>query len=276
MRTLSLLLILACWSSLSLAEIFTFKLKGVEVGQLSLEDLKKKVPEVTIAVNELHESTNLQYKAIPFYPLLKAIYGDKLAKADEVLFTCLDGYQPSIPLKRFETHQAFLTYQKESGDYKFTDKVTKKEVEYGPYYLVWENLKDAALIKEGNENWPYQLITVDLIQFSDKFPNLAPPANAKANVKDGFLAFRSQCLQCHTINGEGGGKGVELNWPASVTEYLSDKWLTKWISDPTSLRYNTSMPQVNPELPNRDKVIKDIIAYLKVMAKNKKKPIPPK
>ncbi len=260
-------------SGLAVAADFTFLFKGDKIASFDLEQLKKKVAPVTLKVNELHESRSAEFRGIPFYPLLKLVYGDKLAQGDEIVFTCLDGYKPSIPLRRFEKHTSLLTFEKVSGDYKFSDEKNHKEIEYGPYYLIWENLKDPILKTEGNEDWPYQLVSADLVQFQDRFPNLSPPANAPFAAKEGFLAYRKQCLQCHTINGEGGDKGFELNYPASVTEYMNEKWLVKWISDPRSLRYNATMPQVNPSLPDRDKVIHEIVAYLKAMAKNKKAPL---
>ncbi|MGH7799846.1 MAG: c-type cytochrome [Thermodesulfobacteriota bacterium] len=92
-------------------------------------------------------------------------------------------------------------------------------------------------------------------------------------VKKGFLGFRQYCLACHTINGEGGGKSVELNYPVSVTEYIKESWLIRWIDSPTSIRFNTTMPRLNPKANNRETIIKDIIAYLNEMKNNKRKPL---
>ncbi|WP_256208387.1 c-type cytochrome [Nitrosospira briensis] len=38
-----------------------------------------------------------------------------------------------------------------------------------------------------------------------------------------LCAFRKHCAACHTINGEGDGKSPELNYPASVVEYISPR-----------------------------------------------------
>ncbi len=69
------------------------------------------------------------------------------------------------------------------------------------------------------------MTTIDLISFSERFPNMSPPKNSSEKAKKGFLAFHKYCLSCHTINGEGGEKSIELNYPVSVTEYIKASWL---------------------------------------------------
>jgi mono/diheme cytochrome c family protein len=120
--------------------------------------------------------------------------------------------------------------------------------------------------------WPYQVVGVDLVTFAERFPNLAPPKASAAGVNRGFLIFRQECATCHTINGEGGNKAPELNYPTSVTEYFKEAWLRKWITEPTSLRYNTTMPALNKNDPHWKRHLDDVVAYLKAMAGNKKKP----
>ena len=91
-------------------------------------------------------------------------------------------------------------------------------------------------------------------------------------VQRGFVAFRSHCLTCHSINGQGGAKAPELNYPASVTEYLAPGWLQRWMLDPGSIRHATTMPGLPPELPARDAVATDIERYLQAMATHKQRP----
>ena len=79
-------------------------------------------------------------------------------------------------------------------------------------------------------------------------------------------------MACHTINGEGGGKASELNYPVSVVEYIKPEYLTRWIENPASIRYNTLMPALAMEIPNRAMVTQEIIAYLRAMSAAKRKP----
>lgn len=254
-----------------------FKLKGGQIKSFTLAQLQKQFGTEKVTVLEEHEEKKQKtYLAIPLQPILMSVYGDAMPGLDEVLFTCLDGYQPSIALTKVVGHRNWLAYANADGSpFRFKDK-TGKEIEYGPFYLIWDNVRDPLIKAEGDEDWPYQLSSVDLILFTSRFGSLAPPPNSPAAVKRGFVAYRKQCFQCHTINGEGGAKGFELNYPVNVTEYFKESYLKKWIDNPASIRYNATMPQLNPAYPQRKAMINDIITYLKAMKKRKVAPAPPK
>ena len=247
-----------------------FKEAGKLVKKLTLEELGKLVSAEKIKVNELHEKSQMEYQAFRFKSVLDAIYGKRWSKTEEILFTCSDGYQPSVPQAKIEAYPSFLAFGR--PDHDFTLTYEKKLIPLGPFYLIWDNIHTEELKWEDMGDWPYQVTTVDLIRFQDHFPNLAPPEKSSAAAKRGFLTYRKNCLTCHTINGEGGNKAPELNYPINILEYYSEKWLKKWISDPTSIRYRTGMPAFNPEAQNRAQKIEDLVAYLRAMGKNKKKP----
>lgn len=137
---------------------------------------------------------------------------------------------------------------------------------------MWDNLQSKALLDDGASGMPYQVIGVELTTLARRYPNLSLPAQASPQVQRGFLHFRKHCMSCHTINGEGGGKAPELNYPASVTEYLRSEYLTRWIENPASVRYNTVMPPLAAEIPNRATVTQEIIAYLRMMSSAKRRP----
>jgi mono/diheme cytochrome c family protein len=255
-----------------------FKDHGKVVKTLSLEQIDKLIPAKTVMVFEPHESENRGYVGFPVNALFTEVYGEGWKNSDEILFTCSDSYQPSIPSARFKEYPAYLVYGRaDKKEFTLINKLQSNElVKLEPFYLVWDNLKQPELKAEGGEGWPYEVTTIDLINFSDRFPNMSPPENSSVAVKNGFLAFRSHCMTCHTINGEGGEKSVELNYPVNVTEYFKEPWLKRWIDKPTSIRYNTTMPALNPNLKDREITIKNIIAYLKAMKDNKRKPLPVK
>lgn len=233
--------------------------------------MQAKVAGKTFPIYEPHESRERRYTGIPFRELLTAVYGNDWKKSEEVLFTCSDGYQPSVPVDRFLKHDAILVYEVAGEKFSLNNKLqNEKNIDLNPFYLVWDNVKHPQLKEEGATFWPYQLTGVDLIQFQDRFPRMAPPPGSASNVKRGYLAFRAKCASCHTVNGEGAPKAVELNYPASVTEYFKPAWLEKWILSPTSLRFNTTMPAL--EGKDAKAVAKDIIVYLQAMARHKKPP----
>ena len=251
----------------------SFSVRGKPVAELSMAALRQKVPVTQITVWEPNEDKNVTYECFDAAKLFAAVYGDQWKQIDEVLFTCVDGYQPVLPMDRFNRHAGYLVYRR-LDQTAFNVQIrfeNKKDVPLGPFYLVWNNLHSDELRAEGASGWPYQVVGVDLVNFADRFPGLSPPKDASDKAKKGFIAFRENCMACHTVNGEGGNKAPELNYPMNVTEYLSDEWIRKWLMDPRSVRYNATMPGFAAH-PNPDALVDDVLAYLKTMARHKQKP----
>lgn len=248
----------------------TFLIRGKEKAAFSLDEVKNKIKPQEVTVWEPHEDKQVTYVGFDFKELLALAYGENWSKEEEILFTCTDGYQPSIPMKRFLKHKAVLAFERKGSSFTLKDRFHGQEArELAPFYLVWDNVKDEEVRAEGAAGWPWALEKVDLIEFSQKFPLLAPPKNSKPSVANGFLLFRAKCLSCHSINGEGGTKGVELNSPHSVTEYFQPTFLRQWILDPSSVRANAAMPKYNQDSKHWSKELDDIIDYLKAMAKSR-------
>lgn len=250
-----------------------FAVRGKPVAELDMAGLRQKVPVMQVTVWEPHEDKNVTYEGFEIGKLFSAVYGDQWKEIDEVLFTCVDGYQPVLPMDRFSRHAGYLVYRRlDQGAFNVQNRFqSEKDVPLGPFYLVWNNLKSSELRAEGANGWPYQVVSIDLVNFADRFPRLSPPETASEQAKKGFLAFRENCMACHTVNGEGGNKAPELNYPMSVTEYLSDAWIRKWLMDPRSVRYNATMPAFSSH-PDPDTLVNDVLAYLKTMARHKQEP----
>lgn len=274
MKTLAILLCLAALGAAPSAHAdIVFKSHGKVVKTASITELSALVAPRDVVLWEPHEKKEVTFKAFPAAELLTQVYGPDWRKSEEALFTCSDGYQPSLPVSEFSTHTGYLAFARtDDADFSVMSPDTHEKVPMGPLYLVWENIQDAALRKQGTDpGWPYQVTTVDLIRFVDRFPRLTPPAGSPAAAQRGFLQFRKRCLSCHTINGDGGAKGVELNYPANPTEYWNADWLKKWITDPHTVRYNSEMHAFHQDAgweADRDAVI----AYLKAMAGAKQRP----
>jgi cytochrome c1 len=56
---------------------------------------------------------------------------------------------------------------------------------------------------------------------------------------------------------------------------MKEEWLRKWIDDPTSIRFAPRMPPLNPQLPDRERIIDEIVMYLRAMAPHKIEPRQP-
>ncbi len=264
---------LAAWlvsSELALGGTLTVAREGMKK-TYELEALGK---PVDVSVLEPHEQKALTFKALPLDVVLDKTYGPEWRKQEELLFTCADGYQPSIPVALLRDHKAYLAVGMKSGPFSITNHLQNDEkVDLSPAYLIWDNLKDPVIRSHGASVWPYQVVSLEFVTFAAKFAAMAPPERSSPDVIQGFLTFRHSCQSCHRINGQGGEKSIELNYPMNVTEYYKPDFLVKWISNPQSVRYGTLMPPLSTETPDRDHVIKQIIAYLEAM---KMKKIPPK
>lgn len=248
-----------------------FRNKNQPTKTLTLIDLGIIAAPVLVKIFEAHENRNRVYKAYSAQVLFDEVFGKAWREAGEILFMCTDGYQPSIPVAKFLTHNAYFAFaQEDDSPFIVINALQNNEiVQLGPLYLVWDNINSKELLDDGASYMPYQIREIELTVFASRFPNLAPPKKASLEARRGFLHFRKHCMACHTINDEGGGKATELNYPISVVERMPFKHLIRWIGNPSSMRYNTVMPGLAKETPNRQKVISEIISYLRAMSKVK-------
>ena len=246
------------------------------VRTLSLNELDALAPAVPLKVFEIHEKMERIYRAFPARPVFDKVFGKDWERAQEIVFTSIDGYQPSVPVAKFLAHDAYFAFAHENGaPFMMTNTLQNNEiVQLGPLYLIWDNINSKALLESGASDMPYQIKSVE-IKFVALFPNMAPPINASAEVQRGFAHFRKYCMACHAINGEGGAKAPELNYPTSVVEYIKPEYIKRWIENPRAIRYNTTMPGLAKEIPNPGKVAEELIAYLKAMSIAKRAPAKP-
>jgi len=248
-----------------------FEMRSLPHASRNLAALRAEVTESTVRVLEPYEGGEATFVALPLERVLDTVYGPSWREEEELLFTCRDGYQPTVPVARVLRHRAWLAFGR-VGEPGFTirkrESGEEKRVEVGPFYVVWENLDDPLILQEADYGWPYQVIAIDLIRTRDRFPRMSPPRDAPADVAAGFAAFRIHCSKCHRLNGEGGRVGPELNAAAQPVRYRDRDWLRQWIEDPASILPGARMPRLNPALPERARTIDEILAYLSTMAES--------
>jgi len=255
-----------------------FRNEGENVRALALSELTELVEPRRVDVFEPYEQEKATFEALPLEDVLDAVYGPTWRERDAILFTCRDGYQPTIPTRRVQRHAAFLAISRPGGAGFTIDKVeqgARKQIDLRPYYIIWSNLTDDRIRIEGDYGWPYQVTGIDLVSFRSRFGDMIPKGKTSRSVLEGFEAFVVHCSRCHAINGRGGTIGPELNYPANPTEYMKIDWLRKWIDDPTELRLAPRMPPLNQALPDRERIIGEIISYLEAIAPHKIEPSNP-
>ena len=234
-----------------------------------MEALLETLNPQEVTVMDPYEKEPAQFLAFDLSEVLDAVYSPSWHDEEEIVFTCLDGYQPVIPVARVKAHSAWLAFKRtDQGHFTILKKESgeHKTIELAPYYVVWENLDDSQILMEADYGWPYQLVGMDLVRSEDRFKAMTPSREAPAQVQAGFAAFRIHCIHCHKINGVGGQIGPELNGGVRPAALRESAWLRQWISTPDSTKPNTRMPALNPALPNRDETMDALIAYLQFMA----------
>lgn len=273
--TLSLILINSGFLQASTNRtLIEFINKGKTIQILPLAEIDQHLTKQTLKIFEVHEKQERIYQVYSATTLFDFIFGSDWRTAEEIIFICEDGYQPSIPVTKFLQHDAYFAFASaDQQPFTLRNSLQNNEkVQLGPLYLIWNNLNSSDLLNEGAADMPYQITGIELTTFAARFPAIFPPSNASADAQRGFLHFRKHCFACHTINGEGSGKAMELNYPVSVTEYIQPAYLKLWIDNPTAIRFNSKMPPLAAEIPNRNKVIDEIIAYLVAMRTIKPQP----
>lgn len=111
---------------------------------------------------------------------------------------------------------------------------------------------------ENDYPWPYQLKSIALIRFEDRYPEVVPAgAAADSPAMRGFDLFKAHCVRCHSINQQGGRIGPDLNAPKSIVSYRPKKMIKAYIRKPSDFRY-TDMPD---QLFLTDAGLEDLYQY---------------
>jgi len=249
--------------------VLRFARHGDPVATMTIEELASVTMPRSVRVFDPYEGQPIDFEAFPLATVLDAVFSPAWREEEEILFTCSDGYQPTLPVPRVLAHAAWLAFDRvdrEGFSIEKFESGTNHRIQLAPFYLVWENLDDEELRGEGDYGWPYQLVGIELIRASERFPAMVPPDDASPDAIAGFSAFRRLCSRCHAINGEGGTIGPDLNVPVNPVEFRDREWLRRWIDDPSAILPTARMPRLNPALPERDETIDRIIEYLEAMA----------
>jgi cytochrome c2 len=235
---------------------------------IDLLDLKtkKKLGKDTIVtvVNDPVYHKTKKYNAVNALTLIaNEIDLSKIdAKSTKIVFECMDGYKPEMPLALFLASKPYLAFK--DVDAKGTDwePISKNgnKMDAAPFYLVYTD----APAKDDRYKWPYNLIKIHLEPIDKSKTALYPKDSSKVA---GYTLFQNQCITCHAINGIGGEMGPELNYPKSVTEYWIETELVNYIVNPASFRNKVKMPTLGITKQQSQ----EIVGYLKYMAKNKSK-----
>ena len=224
-------------------------------------------PPTTLAVHEPHLSVGGRRVAIEYVGYLASdvmarLFGnDWHEQARTVELRALDGYVSRIDVARFLEDTAFLAFARADGAPFTVDNLRQNQtdVPLGPWYLVWDNISNPALLAEGASDWPYQVHEVNLVSLSDA---ALLPEGLAADLHEGAGLAKRYCLQCHKVNGFGGEK-----FPgnlAALARVHSEPDFVRLVLNPSSVRSNTTMPSLSDRLPEaeRRRIARALFDYL--------------
>ena len=185
-------------------------------------------------------------------------------KNTKIVFECIDGYKPEMPLELFLKVNPFLAFQDLDAPKGAKWEAIIKNgnvMNAEPFYIVYPSVSE----KDSRYKWPYNLVKIYLEPLNKSTLELYPLKNKK--LETGYTLFKNQCLTCHSINGIGGTMGPELNYPKSVTEYWKENELVDYIVNPAAFRHKVKMPTLGITKQQSQ----EIVDYLKYMSEYKKK-----
>ena len=224
-------------------------------------------PPVSLAVHEPHLSVGdlrvaIEYVGYPAVDVMATVFGsDWHEQARTVELRALDGYVSRIDVTRFLDDTAFLAFARADGAPFAIDnpRQNQTDVPLGPWYLVWDNISNPALLAEGASDWPYQVHEVNLVSLSE---NALLPEGLAAELREGAGLAKRYCLQCHKVNGFGGEK-----FPgnlAALARIRPEPDFVRWVLDPSSVRTGTTMPPLSNRLPDaeRRRIARALFDYL--------------
>ncbi|MDE2142703.1 MAG: cytochrome c, partial [Elusimicrobia bacterium] len=165
----------------------------------------------------------------------------------------LDGYRSHAKTQVLSEDGGMVAFA--DADVPLWEEMPKEKIKPGPFYLVWTG-SDQTPAK--GYPWPWQILSVKSAILEDEYPKAVPrnvPQGSRAPY--GWALFKSRCISCHAMNGQGGSVGPDLNEPRGITRYHEKSELKEFIHRASSFRH-TKMPDFD-ELTPRD--LNDLMAY---------------
>lgn len=247
---------------------------GREIARIEKPALRDDCPLTELRVpRDPYYQVPKRYWVCPLETVLRRGFGlDREALRRESFFLrAADGYVRTAEGAQLLEGGAFLALADADETPKVSGEtfearwlpIDRRGIDPGPYYLVWSG---AGQGDPHRYPWPFQLIEIEIAPFDRDFAHTVPRGvEAGGPAWRGFATFRRECLSCHSINGEGGKVGPDLNIPKSIVEYRPAQQIKAYIRNPRSFRY-TTMPA---HLHLSDSDLEDLVAYFSAMSARK-------
>jgi len=236
-----------------------FLVSGKIVKEMNLIELKDKLEIHKIEFSDPMYEKEKRYRGFELRDVLQFGFGDEWNNSDytDIAFQALDGYVGVSTLSKLREPGGYIVFS--DLDFEDWEPVSIKQVNPGPFYLVWTGKDQTA---KNEYPWPWQLASINLIKFEDQYSAVFPKGVSKdSSVYSGYEIFKGRCVRCHSMNQQGGKIGPDLNAPRSIVSYRSASMIKEFIKNPSKYRH-TLMPD-HPDLSEQD--LDNLISYFKYM-----------
>lgn len=234
MTILALVFLFACKEKQSEADLkdIDFYL-GSESVALTGDAITLDVHDLEIYDVEYHKDKS--YQAFLFDDVLKAVFGQEVSsdRWNSVSFVALDGYNAVIDKDFFGQGDAFLIFH--DKEYPEWEAIPDHGNETAaPYYLVWT---EKEKIPQNGYSWPWGISEIALVNMAEEYTHATPDSgNVSTEVFAGYKLFMRRCNSCHSLGGQGGYIGPDLNEPMNILEYRTEEMVRMFITEPSSFR----------------------------------------
>ncbi len=171
MKKLLLTIIVTFLSSNIFANTLDFKSDGKMVKSFSTKEITQghfeKIKASELTLFNAWRGYERTYVGYNFFDVLDSVYSEKWRKAQMIKFIATDGFvlKSTIQamLKASEGRIGFLAYKEKNMKGFSHFKKGEKEIDPGPFYLVWSNFHKGDKVSYGDIlQWPYQLTEIEI------------------------------------------------------------------------------------------------------------------
>lgn len=259
-----LVLLSACAETIVESASINFYLGSKLLASHSVQQMQLDLDAHTIEIDDVEYKKRKRYQAFLFDDVLQHIFGDSYAPEDwnSISFVALDGYNAVIDRQFFGEGDAYLVFK----DHDFPDWEAipnHGDETAAPFYLIWTKEEK---IPQNGYSWPWSISDIALINLANEYAETTPDSSAVSpDIFSGYTLYMRRCNSCHSLGGQGGLIGPDLNAPMNILDYRSEEMVRAFITESSKFRRGR-MPDFKDL---SEEQVDQLIAYLTYLKEEK-------